>query len=211
MAPPLQKEEQGRRHFALQLIPDVRRHQMARFSPASVHRTAAKTLEDSLRHYEDSPGGLAQEFVELKLQACIFQYDVCAEIASFDRNKPTGFAASLALKGLVLRLYEYDQLVNSSFIPRLLNLAQARGISFDKAVIKAARTKWRMELRHLRKWSDMRNQAAGHYGRDLKSQVALLKQLDPIEVMKVAIAFLHFNGVLLVGLRDVGKGIRNDA
>jgi hypothetical protein len=28
MAPPLQREEQGRRHFALQLIPGVRRHFM---------------------------------------------------------------------------------------------------------------------------------------------------------------------------------------
>lgn len=178
---------------------------------ATIHRKAARNLEDSLRHYEEAPGGLARDFVELKLQVTIFNYDVCAEMVSFMRNKPTGFAAAVALKGLVLRLYEYDDLMNKTFIPRLLGLAVSRGVPFDKATVKAARSNWKVELNRLKRWASFRNEVAGHYGKDLKAQVSLLKQLDPDEVMSVTRAFLSFNMALLVGLRDVGKGITGDA
>ena len=172
-----------------------------------MHRKAAKNLEDSLRHFEESPPGVATEFVELKLQATIFQYDICAEMVSFMRNKPTGFAASVAMKGLVLRLYEYDNLMNTTFIPRLLALAKVRGITFDKVTVKSARAAWKSELVRLKRWSNFRNQVAGHYDKDLRAQVALLKDLDPAEVMSVTKAFLSLNMALLAGLRDAGKGV----
>jgi hypothetical protein len=178
---------------------------------ASMHRKAAKNLEDSLRHFEEAPPGVATEFVELKLQATIFQYDICAEMVSFMRNKPTGFAASVAMKGLVLRLYEYDDLMNTTFIPRLLALAEKRGIPFDKATVKTARGAWKTDLARLKRWSGFRNQVAGHYGKDLRVQVALLKELDPAEVMSVTRAFLSFNMALLAGLRDAGKGAASEA
>ena len=184
---------------------------MQRLNLTAIHRKAAENLEHSLRHYEQAPNRLAKEFVELKLQASIFQYDVCAEMVGFSRNKPTGFVAVVALKGLVLRLYEYDDLLNTSFIPRLLRLAEARGVPFNRDEVKLARTQWRGELKRLKQWSGVRNHAAGHYGKDLERQVALLKQLDPNEVMAVAKAFLSFNMSLLVGLRDAGRGVAGDA
>ena len=178
---------------------------------SAMHRKAAKNLEDSLRHFEETLPGVATEFVELKLQATIFQYDICAEMVSFMRNKPTGFAASVAMKGLVLRLYEYDDLMNTTFIPRLLALAEVRGIPFDKATVKSARAAWKSDLLRLKRWSSFRNQVAGHYGKDLRAQVALLKELDPAEVMSVTRAFLGFNMALLAGLQDAGKGVSIEA
>lgn len=173
-------------------------------------RKAAQNLEDSVAHFEQSPPGLAQELVELKLQACIFQYDVCYEMVSLLRSKPTGFAASVALKGLVLRLYEYDDLINTSQIPRLLALAAARDIPFTRESIKDARQQWKTELAKLKKWKDVRNEAAGHYGRDLRKQVVLLRSLDVDEVMTVVRAFLSFNMSLLANLRDAGRGGSSD-
>ena len=184
---------------------------MQRLNLTAIHRKAAKNLEDSLRHYEQAPNDLAKEFVELKLQACIFQYDICAEMLSFMRNKPTGFAASVALKGLVLRLYEYDDLVNTSFIPRLLALAEGRNVPFNRTVVKQARAQWKNELKRLKRWSEVRNHAAGHYGKDFERQVALLRQLEPAEVMTVTKAFLSFNMSLLTGMRDAGRGVGSDA
>ena len=184
---------------------------MQRLNLTAVHRKAAKNLEDSLRHYEEASNELAEEFVELKLQACIFQYDICAEMIAFLRNKPTGFATAVALKGLVLRLYEYDELLNTAFIPRLLSLAETRGVTFDRANVKQARILWKIELARLKKWKDVRNEVAGHYGKDMRRQVELLKQIDPSEVMTVAKAFLSFNMSLLVGLRDAGRGVAGAA
>jgi hypothetical protein len=79
---------------------------MQRLTLDAIHHQAAPNLEDSLRHFDDTPCGLAREFVDLKLHACIFQYDVCTEIITFVGNKPTDFASAASLKSLILRLYE---------------------------------------------------------------------------------------------------------
>ncbi|MCY1549793.1 hypothetical protein D9M68_859880 [compost metagenome] len=149
--------------------------------------------------------------MELKLQACIFQYDICSAMVGFLRNKPTGFSARVALKDLVLHLYEYDNLMNTTLIPRLIDLATSRGVSFDKATVKNARAQRKIALNRLKQWSDVRNQAAGHYGKDLNVQITLLKKLDPDEVMEVTQAFLSFNKSILEGLRDAGQGVKSDA
>ena len=88
-----------------------------------------------------------------------------------------------------------------------MGLAEQRRIPFDKATVKAARSKWKVELARLKRWSSFRNQVAGHYGKDLRAQVMLLKELDPTQVMSVTKAFLGFNMAVLVGLRDAGKGV----
>lgn len=172
----------------------------------AILRTAEKNLENSLRDFEQAPPGLAQEFVDLKLQSSIFQYDICCEMVAFLRNKPRGFAASVALKGLVLRLYEYDNLFNTHQIPRLLALAKTREIPYTSGSVKSARTRWKTELARLKRWKNVRNQAAGHYSTDLKKQVSLLRELNEAEVMTVVRAFLSFNMSLLVELRDAGQG-----
>ena len=169
-------------------------------------KKAEKNLNDSFRHLEEGPTALAQELVELKLQACIFQYDICAEMVGIVRNQPKGFAASVALKGLVLRLFEYDQVLNKRLLPRLLSLAKVRGIPIDSSTIKSLRKDWKAELTALQAWHDVRNQAAGHYGQDLQKQVELLKTLDLDGVMTVVKGFLSFNMGLLKYLRDTGCG-----
>lgn len=174
-------------------------------------KNAENNLNDSLRHFETAPTALVQEFVDLKLQSCIFQYDICAEMVGILRNKSEGFASSVALKGLVLRLFEYDQILNRRLIPRLLKLAKARGIEINELAIKDLRKKWKSEFIVLKSWHEVRNQAAGHYGQDIIKQVELLKSLTLDGVMTVAHAFLSFNMGLLVLLGDTGRGVINDS
>jgi hypothetical protein len=171
---------------------------------------AQDNLNDSLRHFESAPTELAREFSELKLQACIFQYDVCNEMVNLLHNQPSGFAASVALKGLVLRLFEYD-LATKHLIPRMLQLSEARGISIDSNDIKIQRKQWKTELNQLKSWADVRNRAAGHYDKDLQHQVALLKSLNLEVVMTVTGAFLSFNLYLLDVLKSSGLGSSQDS
>ncbi len=89
---------------------------------------AQKNLNDSYLHYKSGADGLAQEFIEIKLQVCIFQYDVCVEMINVLRNQPTGFAAGVALKGLVLRIFEFDFILRGTLLPRLLALAKERDV-----------------------------------------------------------------------------------
>ena len=113
-----------------------------------------------MRYFDDTPSGLAREFVDLKLHAHFIQCDRCTEMIGFVRNKPTGFALAVSLKGLILRLYEYDSYVNTSFIARLISLAKTRGVRFDQTKVKRARAEWKEQFRKLRSRSSLRNQVA---------------------------------------------------
>ena len=167
---------------------------------------AQDNVNRALAEYEAPSSTLAIEFRELKLQMCIFQYEICAEMAGLIRNRPSGFALSVALKGLVHRLYEYDQLLSKHLINRLLALAKARGVPIDSADLKALRKQWKLELAKLTQWSDIRNETTGHYSKNIVRQVALLKGVRFSEVMDVAQAFLQFNMGILKVMKSAGAG-----
>lgn len=173
---------------------------------AEALRKAESNLNDALVQFENPSSDLAQEFHALKIQACIFQFDVCWEMSSFLMHRPTGFAAAVALKGLVLRLYEYDQLQNKQQIPWLIELAKERNVPWDTQHVREARDRCKEEFKQLRGWSSVRNKAAGHYASDIAHQVELLKNLQSKQVFGVAQAFLQFNMSLLETLRDAGRG-----
>jgi hypothetical protein len=168
--------------------------------------TAQVNLNKSYEHYNKPGSAVAREFVEIKLQLCIFQYDICVEMVGLMRNRPTGFAVSVALKGMVLRLFEFDLLMKQHLYPRLKALALAREIEVDEAGIKQLKRDWKTEFADLQKWHDVRNQAAGHYGKDFPRQVALLEGLQYDHVVGVMLAFLHYSRGLWMILRDAGRG-----
>ena len=172
----------------------------------SILNSAQDRLNLSLSEYEDDSSMLAHEFRQLKLQASIFQYEICVEMAGFIRNNPQGFSRNIALKGLIHRIYEYDSLLNSHLVHRMLSLAKERGMKIDSSDIKSEKKKWKGQLNRLKKWSDIRNEATGHYGKNLISQVNLVKSIDENEVMSVTQAFLSFNMSVLRVLLDAGKG-----
>ncbi|WP_290606895.1 hypothetical protein [Janthinobacterium sp.] len=167
---------------------------------------AQKNLNDSYRHYKSGVYGLAQEFIEIKLQVCIFQYDVCVEMTNVLRNQPTGFAAGVALKGLVLRIFEFDLILRGSLLPRLLALAKERDIDLGDNVIRLKRD-WKLELRQLQGWHHVRNHAAGHYDLDLQKQVTALEELSVDKVFGVSNGFLSFAQGLFKILRDAGNDV----
>lgn len=163
-------------------------------------------LNDSYRHYKIGANGLMQEFAELKLQICIFQYDVCVEITNVIRNQPTGFAAGVALKGLVLRIFEFDLIFRSTLIPRLVAFAKERNIEIGDSV-KQLKFDWKSELHQLQGWHHVRNHAAGHYDLDIQKQVTALEGLSVGSVLKISNGFLTFAQELFKILNDAGKGI----
>lgn len=166
---------------------------------------AQKNLNDSYRHYKSGVDGLAREFVELKLQVCIFQYDVCVEMTNVIRNQPTGFAAGVGLKGLVLRIFEFDLILRSTLLPRLLALAKERDVDIGDSV-KNLKRDWKLELRQLQGWHHVRNHAAGHYDHDIQRQVAALEGLSVDGVLQISNGFLSFAQGLFKILSDAGKG-----
>jgi len=190
-------------HLGVICAPTAIRGQMIDID--DVLAAAEERLNSAYAEYEEARHDVPIEFNEMRLQASIFQYDICAEMASFMRNAPTGFARNVALKGLVHRLFEYN-LTLSQLIPGLLNLTKARKLSIDQQDIKAQRKKWSVEFRKLRAWSGTRNVATGHYSPDLAKQVEALKSIDSAEVVAVCTAFLSFNMAILRILLEAGRG-----
>ncbi|XYJ09089.1 hypothetical protein ACSUZJ_17045 [Telluria sp. B2] len=155
--------------------------------------------------YRGDVDGISPTVRDFILQTFIFQYDVWNEIANIARSTATGFAAKVALKGLVLRVYEYDQLCLKHLMPELLNHADERGIILDKQLSKKLASTWADEFKELRRiYPEIRNQAAAHYGRDLTAQVSALEKLDRDRVLAVASAFLQHNRGWIMALRDAG-------
>ncbi|EWS53281.1 MULTISPECIES: hypothetical protein [unclassified Methylibium] len=175
-------------------------------TPEQLLRESEDRLNKALSDYEAPPSStLAREFYELRVQAAIFNYDVSFDVVSIWHHEPAGFAEKVALKGLIHKLYEYDQLLSKHLVARMLALARTRGVVIESADIKAERKKWKEQLLQLQHWSDLRNQATGHYGRDIATQVALLKQVRREEVMNVVAAFLSFNIAVLKVLENAGR------
>jgi len=174
--------------------------------PEVLLRKGERLLNAALADYEAPPTSqLAREFHELRMQAAIFHFDVCYDIVSFWRNEPVALAEKVALKSIIHKLYEYEQVLGQRLTARILALARARRIDVDGAFVRIERQKWRTQLKKLRSWSDVRNQTTGHYGSDIPRQIELLKEIDRKEVTDVVAAFLSFNISVLKVLRDAGR------
>ena len=170
-------------------------------------KSSTAVLERAHREYSAPPtSDAAAEFHQLRLQAAIFNYDVTHCLVALWEADPQGFAEKVALKDLVLKLYEYESALSTRIVGRVIALTTRRGMSMDRERLKLERKKWKAEFAHIRRWSDVRNEAGGHYGSDIPRQVSLLTQLQRSEVQEVAIAFLSFNNYVCKQLAAAGRG-----
>lgn len=170
-----------------------------------IEKRAERNLNSAHADFKATSSTLAQDFREIKLHALMFQYELCREMGNLIRTKPEGFALSVALKGCIHKLYEYDRAVNSFLSKRFVALATARDIQVDLKPLSTERKKWRSELKKLAHWNTIRNRVTGHYDADLALQIALLEKVSLAEVMSVAEGFLNVNITFLKILRDAGK------
>lgn len=175
-------------------------------SPQELLDNAERVLHKALREYF-APANSAQaaEFYEVRIQAAIFHYDMCRDLSALFVLNPTDFALKLALRDIVHRLFEYDEVLSKRLTKRIMKLAMNRGRDDKGEEIRAKRLEIRDQLKKLRAWKEIRNQTSAHYGKDIARQVELISDLDKDEVMEVARAFLAFNLCINQFLRDVGR------
>ena len=171
----------------------------------AMHRSAHDQLNEAYDIFQKSHiGGLAHEFDAIKLQASIFQYEICVELGAFVNNNPSEFARKVSLKGIVHKLFEYN-LVSNGLLRRVTALSRSRGFEVSDEAFKNERRKWRLQFKKLAAWSSVRNTATGHYDKDTDAQAEALNLIDPEEVMSVVVAFLSANMAFLQMLRAVGR------
>lgn len=166
---------------------------------------ATEHINDAYADFTRSRSPHAREFDALKLQSAMFQYEACIDVVALARNNPQGFALRVAMKGLVHRMYEYEQQV-SKFAKRAIALAAARGTTASVDGLRAVRRECRAQLAMLRSWDDIRNKATGHYDEDTANQVRLLDSIGIDEVMAVFNASMRIDREFLALLKEAGRG-----
>lgn len=176
----------------------------------AMFQSAHEQLNAAYAVYVEKHPGLAGEFDEIKLQTTIFQYELCVEFLSFVRNNPADFARSVSLKGIMHKLFEYDLLMKSALVKRVVNLSDARGLSKSSIDLKTEKRKFLPQFQKLEQWSGIRNAATGHYDKNTVEQVTALALIDANEVMDVCVAFLTYNMAFLKFLAEVGQGDSNN-
>lgn len=171
---------------------------------AAMLKSAHDQLNNAHTQYAQTNSGLEKEFDALKLQASIFQYEMCIELVTFETNKPNGFAQYVALKGIIHKLYEYEILLNGELVRRVKKLAMDRNMSTFSIDLKSEKKKWTKEFKSIKRWVTTRNFATGHYDKDIQLQIDSLIAIDPQSVLDACTAFLHFNLAFLHQLKEVG-------
>ncbi|MBL9169904.1 MAG: hypothetical protein JNN07_19365 [Verrucomicrobiales bacterium] len=154
---------------------------------------AEDILNRCVAEYEAASDADSREFYALKVQISIFYYDVILGMLSVGRNKSKGFAQAVALKSLVHNLYEYDQQMSRTLIPRIRAYAIKRKHPFVTSAIRAEKAKWKEQFDTIRGWKSVRDTATGHYGQDIDRQIQLLNTLVQEEVLSVASAFGNYS------------------
>ena len=67
-------------------------------------------LNSTYAVYDGRSAGLSNEYLEIKMQMAIFNYEMSMEMAGFVRNNPSGFAQSVALR---VWFTSYSNTINS--------------------------------------------------------------------------------------------------
>ena len=182
---------------------------MASKPAEQVLKDAEDVLERAHREYQNPANSeLAQEFYELRLQAAIFNYDVCRDIVGLVVIPSSGLAENMVLKSIIHKLYEFEAALSGQITKRIIDLAEKRCIGDVKAEIKCRKKAIREHLNKLARWKDLRNSATGHYGADIGEQIGHIASLNRAAVEEVAYEFIAYDLFLNKLLRDIGRGSR---
>ena len=135
----------------------------------------------------------------------IFQYDICAELTGLIRNRSSGFAEKVALKGIVLRVYEYERTLSRHLVGRYKNVLAEHGLNFDENLYTTAKKAFAPSRLKINAWADIRDTAAGHYEPDTDSQIAALESLQAGPVVDICNDFLAFNMAVTTMFQNTGN------
>ena len=146
-----------------------------------VYANVMETLNAAMDAYalmDPDPPAL-RRLAALNVQAAMNSFDIVHEWGAVQTRAPTGFALQVALRGVVLRCFEFHIAMNEVLLPAARANAAELGLEFDSARMKAKRKElWPDGLEIVAGWADLRNHAAGHYGKDHDKQFAEIQSID---------------------------------
>ena len=158
----------------------------------------AKNLEDLVVELKlPNNSGPRQKWLELVFQINLFAFSLALELRALSRNKLSGFARKVTLRGLVHILYEFDVALRSHFLLHVEECARNNGMPFDRSAAQHARIEWKADFRVVRKWEKVRNQTTGHFGDGALDTVSEIESLESTVIAKAAISVMQYLILLL--------------
>jgi hypothetical protein len=167
-------------------------------------RNAERNLNAAFTEYASHEGGAVKStFLSLKLQASLVQYELCADIETFQRTQPSGFARKVFLKNVLHKIVEYTDTLRHRHLQKIVALSSDRGLNTRTAQLQAISREWRRKL-NTEQFRALRNKASGHYDADIRAQIAVIEQLDEDAALDTVVSFLEFDLQILAVLQAVG-------
>lgn len=164
---------------------------------------AQNTLNSAYQSYIDAGSKNQNEFDEIKLQAAIFNYELCKEVTFFYKKKPIGFSQKVALKGAIHCIYEYKR-ASDNLLMRIFALAKLNKIEIFDADLRKVKLNIKPHLKSISNWEDIRNKATAHYDKNTTAQFSVINQIDVDEALEVMKYFLMYSVEILKILKIVG-------
>lgn len=127
------------------------------------------------------------------MQIDIFNYELSAILTNFSVLQPNGFAAKVFLKEIIHKLHSYELAYDSTITSRLKQLAKLYNLQFDTKQNTTVYVEWKKARKLIQKWSNIRNNATGHYHPNVSLQVDAIEKVDVFEVLDCVVAFISYN------------------
>ena len=173
---------------------------------ASVSAEAAVFLNRAHEQFKNARTPDTKSFYALTLQMTIFHYEMTLEMSSLLNQKPAGFAAQVAIKDMIHKLFEYEGTMRGSHLKKIIELGERRGFTDAQDTVRKIKKDAGTVFSSIQKYSRLRNKATGHYDSVIEDQVAAIESIDTDAAQQTIGEFLKFNMEVLSFLKDIGKG-----
>jgi hypothetical protein len=148
-----------------------------------------------------------RKFWLLKMQAALFQFEMCSGMDELMKIQSPSFARKAVLKDLIHKVFEYKKSLKGHYIKKLDELAENKNLDSERVLLSEVSKKYRIAIKNIEQYKPLRNAATGHYDPDIQKQLSYIEDIKEDEALELISNFLIYNKEVLKLLRDIGKRI----
>ncbi|KVF73383.1 hypothetical protein WJ22_20740 [Burkholderia vietnamiensis] len=178
----------------------------------ALYASRERDLNRAYERFKSAGSSEERFFHNLRMQLRIFEYEVMVDACSMVRNQPQGFARVVAMKGLIHKFYEFNELFKRETMKQMLAFAKGRAYEFTAADVGAVKSKYKGLFSTIERWTKIRNLATGHYDRNMQAVVDALDSIDLKDILATMMDYARYVLEVLAKFTDAHlKFVRDGA
>jgi len=145
-----------------------------------------------------------REFCLLKMQAALFQFEMCSGMDELIKIQSSSFTRKAVLKGLIHKVFEYKKTLQGHYIKKLNELAESKSLDSERVLLSEISKKYRIAIKNIEQYKPLRNAATGHYDPDIQKQISHIEDIKEDEALALVTNFLIYIMEVSELLRNIG-------